>query len=75
MDEKLVTVARFEDSIEAEIAKQLLVDNGIKSVVTGEYVANNLYAGGVAADMWVQTFESDARRAMEILESNEKEEE
>ncbi|MBN2139021.1 MAG: DUF2007 domain-containing protein [Sedimentisphaerales bacterium] len=75
MDEKLVTVARFEDGIEAELAKQLLADNGIKSVVTGENVANTFSGMVAGADVEVQTFESDARRAIEILESNEKQEE
>jgi len=75
MEEKLVTVARFEDNIEAEMAKQLLADHGIKSAVVGENVTNTLFGMVAAADVEVQTFESDARRALEILESNEKEEE
>ena len=75
MEEKLVTVATFADSIEAEMAKQLLADHGIESVVTGENVANILSGVPAAMDLDLQTFESDVQRALEILESNEKQEE
>ena len=72
MADKLVTVAQFADYIEAELAKQLLDDFGIKSVVTGENVAN-IYSGLPAlADLRLQTFESQAKRAKEILESDKK---
>lgn len=69
MAEKLITIARFADYIEAEMAKQLLADFGIKSVVTGENAAN-VYAGVPAlAEVELQVLESDAQRAREILES------
>ncbi len=73
MADKLVTIAQFTDYIEAEMAKQLLDDFGIKSVVTGENAAN-LYpiSGAVGPDL--QVFEKDAQRAQEILESQEKQE-
>lgn len=69
MAEELVTVARFTDYIEAELAKQLLEDFGIKAVVTGENVAN-VYSGVPALmDLELQTLASRAQEAMEILES------
>ena len=69
MEEKLVTVARFTDYIEADLARQLLDDFGIKSVVTGQNVAN-VYAGVPGLiDLELQTFENQAQRAREILES------
>ncbi len=74
MAEKLVTIAQFADYIEADLAKQLLDDYGIKSVVTGQNVAN-LYSGLPAlADVELQTFESQAQQAREILESQKKQE-
>ena len=74
MAEKLVTIAQFADYIEAELAKQLLEDFGIKSVVTGQNVAN-VYSGLPAlADVELQTLESQAQQALEILESQEKKE-
>lgn len=68
MADRLVTIAKFADYIEAEIAKQLLDDFGIKSVVTGQNVANvySIPAFGLAS---LQVFESQAKQAQEILES------
>jgi hypothetical protein len=67
MEEKLVTVARFENYIEAELAKQQLNDNGIKAVVMGEN-AGTIYTGApVAQDIELQTFEHDAKKAQKIL--------
>ncbi len=72
MADKLVTIAKFADYIEADLAKQLLDDFGIKSVVTGQNAANlSLPAFGLAS---LQTFESQASKALEILESHDKQE-
>ncbi|UCG55693.1 MAG: DUF2007 domain-containing protein [Phycisphaerales bacterium] len=72
MAEELVTVARFTDYIEAELAKQVLEDFGIKAVVTGENVAN-VYSGLPALmDLELQTLTSRAQEAIEILESHNK---
>jgi hypothetical protein len=69
MADKLVTIARFTDYIEAEMAKQLLDDFGIESVVTGQNVAT-LYSGVPAAiNIELQTLESQAEKALEILQS------
>ncbi len=74
MAEKLVTIAQFADYIEADLAKQLLDDFGIKSVVTGQNAAN-LYSGLPAlANVELQTLESQAQQAREILESQKKQE-
>jgi len=72
--DKLVTIAQFTNYFEAEMAKQVLDDFGIKSVVTGQNVAN-IYSGLPAlADLKLQTFESQAQKALEILESQGKQE-
>ena len=74
MADKLVTIARFADYFEAEMARQLLGDYGIKAVATGENVAN-IYSGVPAlADIELQTLESQAQQALEILESQNKQE-
>jgi len=73
VDDKLVTIAEFTDYIEAEMAKQLLDDFGIKSVVTGQNAAN-LYPISAVASVDLQVFEKDAKRAMDILESREEQE-
>jgi 2-methylisocitrate lyase-like PEP mutase family enzyme len=74
MEEKLVTIATFTDYIEAELAKQTLEDFGIKSILTGQNVA--CVYGGVLGliDLELQTFENQAQRAREILESKRQQE-
>ncbi len=71
MADKLVTIATFPDYSEADLAKQLLDDFGIKSVVMGEKFSVLPYLPSLAK---LQVFESQAKRAQEILESNEKQE-
>ncbi len=73
MADKLVTIAQFSSYIEAELAKQLLDDFGIKSVVTGQNTAN-VYSVPAFAQASLQTFESHAQQALEILESHKKQE-
>ncbi len=74
MDEKLVTVARFDSYMEAELAQQKLGDYGIKAVVMGENVGN-IYTGAPAAqDIELQTLESQAKEALDILENREPQE-
>ncbi len=70
MNDKLVTIARFTDYLEAELARQLLEGEGITVFVTGQNVAN-IY-GGVPAvvDIQLQTPESQAEEAKEILEAS-----
>jgi hypothetical protein len=69
MDERLVTIARFIDTIEAELAKQILDDFGIRAIVTGQ---NNAYTGVPAAlDIELQVVESQAKEACEILQDQQ----
>jgi len=71
--EKLVTVARFEDYLKADLARQLLEDAGIKAFVLGQNVAN-VYSGVPAAiDIELQAAESEAEEAREILAAREQE--
>ncbi len=74
MPEKLVTISRFTDYIGAEMAKQSLDDFGIKAILTGQNTAN-VYSGipGLA-NIELQVFKSQAKKALEILESTEKQE-
>jgi hypothetical protein len=73
MGDKLVTIARFADYIEANLAKKLLADSGINSIVAGENAAN-VYAGLVVASVDLQVFESQAEEALKILETSQEEE-
>ncbi len=71
MADKLVTIAQFTDYIEADLTKQLLDDFGIKSVVIGEKFG---LPYPVPSQAKLQVFESQAKRAQEVLESHEKQE-
>jgi len=72
--DRLVTVAKFADSVQADLARQLLADFGIEAILTGQHAAN-VYAGVPAvADIELQTLESEARQAKEILDSHQKRE-
>ncbi len=74
MAERLVTIKQFGSYIEADLAKQFLDDFGIKSVVTGQNAAN-AYAGLAAvASSSLQVFESQAQKALEILEPEKQQE-
>ncbi len=75
MDDKLITIAKFDNSIEADLAKQQLDDFGIKSLLAGVNAAN-VYSGIAAlATIELQVLESQAKKALEILQSCEKQEE
>lgn len=71
MEDKLVTVARFENYIEAELAKQQLDDSGLKAVVVGENVGNTYAGAPVVQDIELQTFECDAEKARKILQEQD----
>jgi len=73
MGDKLVTIAKFANYIEADLAKQTLDDFGINSVVTGQNAAN-VYSGTGIANAYLQTLESQAQEALQILNSQNKEE-
>jgi len=70
MNEKLVTIARFTDYMQAELARQLLEGEGITAFVMGQNTAS-VYGGIPAAiDIELQTPESQAQEAREILEAS-----
>jgi hypothetical protein len=66
---KLVTVARFDDYMKADLARQLLEDEGIKAFVLGQNVGN-VWGGAPASKIELQTAEGEAEEAREILEAN-----
>ncbi len=72
MADKLVTIAKFTDYSEADLARQLLNDFGIKSVVMGEKFS--VLPFPVPSLAKLQVFESQAKQAQEILESQESQE-
>jgi hypothetical protein len=73
VDDKLVTIAQFTDYIEAEMAKQLLADHEIEAIVSGDNTAN-VYSIPAVAEIDLQVLESQAKEAVEILESRKTQE-
>jgi len=73
MADRLVSVAQFADYIQAELAKQLLADHGIKAVAIGTNTSS-LHLLGIREQPELQVLETQARRAREILESAAKQE-
>ena len=74
MHEKLVTVADFNDYIEADLAKQLLEDFGIQAIVKGSNVSNIFAAISAVQRPKLQTMETNAKKAREILDANKNKE-
>jgi hypothetical protein len=69
-DEKIVVIAEFQNYQQAEIARQILEDNGIKGFATGEN-SSNLYGGISAIERpQLQVKQSDGEKARQILEDN-----
>lgn len=66
--DNLVTIAEFPSYIEAEMARQLLINAGIKAVATGED-ASTVYSIPSMESPKLKVFESQAQEAMQILES------
>ncbi|MBN2180604.1 MAG: DUF2007 domain-containing protein [Sedimentisphaerales bacterium] len=70
MADKLVTIAKFPSYIEAEMAKQLLAENGIEAIAAGENTANTYSGLPALGQVELQTLESRAEEARQILESD-----
>ena len=73
MNQKLVTVARFTDYLEADLAKQGLEDEGIKAFVMGQNVGNVYVGLAGMVDIELQTPEDEADKARAILEARAEE--
>jgi hypothetical protein len=74
MAENLVTIMQYPDYMQAEMAKQLLADNGIEAVVTGEN-ASNIYSIPAVEGPEIQVLESQVEKALEILQSEKDQQE
>jgi hypothetical protein len=70
MEDKLVTIAEYMDSMKAEMAKQVLEDFDIKAVIVGENAVNTCLAPTVMTAK-LQVLESNADEAKQILEDQE----
>lgn len=68
MSDKFVTVATFNQSFEAQLARNLLENEGITSMVGGEFASDVLFGNpGLGDQIVLQVREEDAQRAAGIL--------
>lgn len=68
-NEKLITIERYENSLDAELAKMVLEQEGIVCSLAGlDLMVNMPYPNVIAIEL--QVFERDAERAIEILDSH-----
>jgi hypothetical protein len=67
MSDKIITIARFENYEEADLAKQMLEDEGIRSAVVGQNAVNVFVGLPAVGFIELQVFEGDAQKAIEIL--------
>ena len=66
MDDKLVTIAEYDQEFEAQFACNMLKDSGIKAVVVGGNVKGLLPADGMMV-VELKVFEADVERGRQIL--------
>lgn len=70
MSDRLVKLAEFENTFDAETLKLRLEDEDIKAVVTGQNIHGLICADGMI-NVRVEIFEKDLPRAKQILDSIE----
>lgn len=68
MADKLVTIAEYSDSMNAEMARQLLEDFDIRAIVVDQSAAN-LGLSPTLMTVKLQVLQNDEAKAKEILES------
>ncbi len=66
-DQTLVTIEKFENSFDAELAKTALDDAGIESVLLGEDLVGNLTYGVPSIVIELQVRQKDADPARQVL--------
>lgn len=67
-NEKLITIARFESSFEADLAKLVIEQENIPCHLAGVGVSVNIGYPAVV-NIQLQVFESDAERAKNLLDN------
>jgi len=71
MADKLITIAKYNDYLQADIDRQLLEDNGIKAAVSGPS-ASGVFSGlPTLSYVELQVFKQDAEKALEILKTSQ----
>ncbi|AQT68980.1 hypothetical protein STSP2_02158 [Anaerohalosphaera lusitana] len=69
--DKLITIAEYENNLDARLAMMWLESNGVKATVTGETLSVVVPEIGWRR-IELQVLESDAEEARKLLEEHEK---
>jgi len=70
LSKRIVTIAKFDDVMQAELAVQMLADYEIRGVLNGKNFAGMYVGLGIGLfGVRLQVLESDAEKAIEILDS------
>ena len=70
MNDRLVTIAEFQNEIEAQMAKAALQADGIDAIIVGGAVKDLLPVDGML-NVELQVFASDAQKARAVLDSQQ----
>ena len=60
MSDKFITVATFHQSYEAQLAKNLLANEGIESILAGEFTSDVLFGNPALGDLMARRRPTDA---------------
>jgi hypothetical protein len=71
MSNKLVTIAEYADSSQAELARQVLADYGIQALIMDQNTSNLWQTALPWSTTKLQVLESDADHARQILEEQQ----
>jgi hypothetical protein len=67
MDDKLITIAEYDQEFEAQFACNMLKASGVKAVVVGGNVKGLAYPEMSMMIVQLKVFEADAERGRQIL--------
>ena len=71
MREEIVTVATYSHDWEAQIAKNLLEENGVRAFIANQNSAGALEGLSALVEVELQVAAADAQRATELLSATE----
>ena len=70
MADRIITIAKYNTDIRAQLARQALENNGIRCNLGSAHAAT-LYHFPAIASIELQVFEDDAQKALEILQEQQ----
>jgi hypothetical protein len=69
--DQLVTIAEYDNSFDAELAKVVLENEGIRSSIVGDNLGSVMPYSTTPYTVQLQVFEADSQKASEILQQKQ----